>query len=252
MLTEKIMTDAKQLPIRFWWGFKRKEISRDTFLDKLGAVFLPATVQVMGHRLGALTAYLPIIPPENCSTDVPDEMALVVYRSVAEYEQASSSLEGRAYQLLHDAVFTSPSSSKGFPVLFEGELEQDQPYFLWSRSDQWQGAHCTFLLGRRPTGVTRAAFAANVQAALKSIAARRDDSDTPDTILVRVSRDVVSYCEMWAGSAIPNGECFYSVADTVNVLWKSPAYGVRAPSDLNKGDRWLRVSDKGEFLNLQF
>ena len=238
------------LPIRFWWGFKRRDVSRVDFLGKLASVFLPTTVQVMSRRLGALTGYLPIVPADHGCIDVPDELALVVYRSIAEYEQASGSLEGRAYQLLHDSVFAPPSSSKGFPVRFKGNLESNQPYFLWSQSADWMGGHSSLLLGRRPAGVSAEKFAENVTAALNALAQVSEDRK-PSTVLVRVSKNCLSYVELWAGTNIPNGDCFNTVASTVNTIMSSPAAPVAMPADLNEKS-WLHLSDSGEFLNLQF
>ncbi len=245
--------DAKLLSIRFWWGFKRKDLPREMFLDKLANVFLPATVQVMSRRLGALTGYLPVVPPDHGCFGVPDELALVVYRSIEEYEAASASVEGRAYHLLHDAVFDRPSSSNGFAERFDGNnLENGQPYFLWSTTGDWMEASCSFLLGRRPRGVSKQQFVDNVTAACRLMSSSRGEKTAPDTVLIRMSTNVVSYCEMWTGDSIPNGRCFNLLAESVTPVMRQVAAPQRVPFDFNTRTGWLSLSNRGEFLNLQF
>lgn len=240
-----------QLPIRFWWGFKRKDVARDQFVDTLGEVFVPATVQVMHHRQGALTAYLPIVPPDLGCIDVPDELALVVYKSVDEYERASATVEGRAYKLLHNSVFGPPSTSGSFPVRFTGDFETNKAYFLWSDSADWMNAHCTFFVGRRPQGVTSDQFVTNVASALAGLT-RGDKTNSPATVLVRASKNIVTYVEMWTGDSVPNADRSGKVAAVTNVLWKSVAAPVRAPHALNDSGKWLRFSASGDFVNVQF
>lgn len=242
----------EQLPIRFWWGFKRKDVARDQFVATLGDVFVPATVQVMHHRQGALTAYLPIVPPDLGCIDVPDELALVVYKSVEEYNRASETVEGRAYKLLHNSVFGPPSTSGSFPVRFGGEFEAGKAYFLWSDSADWMKAHCTCLVGRRPQGVAADTFLANVGAVLAGLSRGDDATRSPSAVLVRASKNIVTYVEMWTGDSVPNAERSGKVADTLNVLWRSVAAPVFAPRSLNESGKWLNISPAGDFINVQF
>lgn len=244
---------AEQLPIRLWWGFKRKDIGRADLLEQLRSVFLPATVQVMHRRLGALSAYLPVVLPDHGCIGVPDEMALVVYRSLEQYQAAMETLEGRAYQLLHQAVFQSPSSSNGFPVRFAHTLECNQPYFLWSRSDQWMESWSTVLVGRRPVGLKKAHFLEGVQQALVQIQQRQHEDNTPSAVLVRATSNVVSYFEMWTGNSIPNANTSNILASKVKVHMRSGASPHHVPFELNEaGKSWLSLSGEGEFINLQF
>lgn len=246
------MADSpKLLPIRFWWGFKRDDVTREAFLKALGDIFFPQTVDVMHRQLGALSGYLPVVPPAHGCLDVPDEMALVVYKSIPEYEAAMATLQGRSYQLLHDAIFRKPSSSNGFPILLEDEFESGQPYFVWSRANDWMNGHCNFIIGRRPQGVKVEQFHANLQAAAASMKRLSSDINSPDTVLIRATKNVATYCELWCGDGIPNGNCSGQFRAVANAIVAQTAITVRLPSYTTKTGG-LRVSDGGEFFNLQF
>ncbi len=141
------------LPVRVWLGYAlpqfRTAEGRSSFHEKLGGVFIPATVQLMAP-LG-LTAYLPTIVPSDRCPDVPDEVALVFYESFDAYNAArTSSTGGRAYQMLHSCVFNfdpnsdSPASNSGFPVHYHpiDFLSGEGRYFsLFDWPVNWQEGH---------------------------------------------------------------------------------------------------------------
>lgn len=245
------MAKQTSLPIRVYWGFKRPEIPHGEFLDKLGRIFLPMTIQVMGRRLGALSGYLPVIPPEHQLAGVPNELALVVYKSVAEYEQAGKALEAQAYQLLHDSVFAPPSSSRGFPRLFEETVAADQPYFARSRDDNFQSAAVSFLLGTRKPDQPPDAFLRAIADQVKANRAISEDRQ-PNVVIFRASQDCLSYWEIWSGRQIPNGDGIVPLRNLVNQLPCGPGAPVRAPENLSSAGHWLHLSPTGENLNFTF
>lgn len=240
---------AQPLPIRFWWGFKRKDVPRDRFISTLGDVFLPTTVQVMHERQGALSAYLPIVPPDLGCIDVPDELALVVYKSVAEYERATKTLDGRAYRLLHDSVFGPPSTSGSFPERFDGELQSGQATYLWSNSSDWMQGHCSFFLGRRLPRTSGEKFQRALNDVLCGMSPGSPES-TPSAILVRANSNIVTYVELWTGDSVPNAERMNKISDVSATLWKSVAAPVALSKPMDAAN--VRVSNSGDFLNLQF
>lgn len=148
------------LPVRVWLGYGRSEYrcaaGRDQFLERLGSIFIPATVQMM--QPWGLTAYLPTVMPvpSDSGSNIPDEIALVFYRSCEAYHQAAhASVGGRAYESLHSTVFNFdaatgvPASHSGFPVLFDMQsfLEQKQPYFsLFESHVDWQKGNTVTLV----------------------------------------------------------------------------------------------------------
>jgi hypothetical protein len=117
-----------------WRGYALDRSHMDGFYQTLGSTFIPITAQVM-CKLG-LTAYLPAIIPIDRTPMVPDEIALVFYRSQTEYQLgANETPAGRAYQKLHSSVFNFdvtrlglPASASGFPIMLEDVCESGQPY----------------------------------------------------------------------------------------------------------------------------
>lgn len=94
---------------RVWLGWRADRLRSPgrwkEFVDHLKRTFVPATWQMMG-RFGLL-AYVPSVLLEAQSDTLPDETALLVYRSVDDYKASFSTVVGRAYSLLHGAVFES-------------------------------------------------------------------------------------------------------------------------------------------------
>ncbi len=102
------------------------------FVERLGQLFMPFTVQM--QRQYGLTAYLPAVLPESKESTIPDEVALVFYRTQECYHEAKRSVGGRAYSELHELVFDMPASRSGFPKLLAAdEITPDQPYHLFER-----------------------------------------------------------------------------------------------------------------------
>lgn len=87
---------------------------RNTFFKDLGETFMPGT-PLMQAPLG-LSAYVPAVidPPEG--SDLPDEVAIIVYASRAVYDRfRSTSLSRRMYTKSHVAVFDMDRSAAMFP-----------------------------------------------------------------------------------------------------------------------------------------
>ncbi len=101
--------------VRVWRGWRIPGSNWAKFVRDLATVFIPATWQVMG-RLG-LQCYVPSVLAETKSPKLPDEVALLFYPSKAAYLAArSETVAGRAYSLLHQAVFnfsSPPASTTG-------------------------------------------------------------------------------------------------------------------------------------------
>lgn len=105
------------------------------------------------QRLFHLAAYLPAVVPTARPDGLPDEIALVFYRTQQDYMNASLAAGGRAYSLFHSAVFNlDPDASlSGFPAAFSGRLAQDAPVHLFSEPVDWQRGFAQVFVGaRRP------------------------------------------------------------------------------------------------------
>ena len=140
-------------PVRVFRGRKKTGVRRDIFVEHLGQLFMPFTVQM--QRQYGLTAYLPAVLPESKESTIPDEVALVFYRTQQCYHEAKRSVGGRAYNELHELVFDMPASRSGFPKLLAAdEITPDQPYHLFERSIDWQNGYCRLFVGTRKADVT--------------------------------------------------------------------------------------------------
>src|SRR6516225_9758489 len=80
--------------VRVFRGRKKADTRRDAFVQRLEQLFMPVTIQM--QRLYGLTAYLPAVLPEHQSA-IPDEVALVFYRTQECYHEAKRCIGGRAY-----------------------------------------------------------------------------------------------------------------------------------------------------------
>lgn len=129
---------ADDWPVRVWIGYGLDTLihpDRTAFYRTLGSVFIPATVQLM--RPWGLTAYLPTVLNADSNPHVPDEVALVYYRSQQAYHRACTySVGGRAYVRLHQTAFRftpedgSAGSHSGFPARFTTSARLPEQTYL--------------------------------------------------------------------------------------------------------------------------
>jgi hypothetical protein len=108
--------------LRVWRGWRLDALKRERFEEHLSATFIPATAQLMAQF--GLQCYIPGLPrpvPEPGSPDavtdpVPDEVALLFYRSRRDYDAARDTVAGRTYSLLHEAAFRFGTPTPGAPT----------------------------------------------------------------------------------------------------------------------------------------
>ena len=133
--------------VRVFRGRKNGRVKRNVFIEKLRTVFMPMTVQM--QRLFGLTAYLPAVLPETKSEGMPDEIALVFYRTQGAYHEAKRCVGGRSYSELHQLLFDMPASASSFPEMFTGEVQPDKAYHLFPKSVDWQIGSVRLYAGNR-------------------------------------------------------------------------------------------------------
>jgi hypothetical protein len=154
--------------IRVWRGYSNPAMTLEEFLERLGTVFVPATVllQIDAGLDGYLPTVLGGLPGKPAS--VPDETALVLWDVQQAYRDGFKTLGVRAYHLIHGAVYT-PQSSAEFPVMFAGELTAEQPCHLFADPADWMHGEAVHMAGARPQELEPPAFRAAVAQALASI-----------------------------------------------------------------------------------
>ena len=141
---------------RVFAGYKLPDVSTEKFYAELGQTFMPGT-PYMQAELG-LTAYIPAVLDVNmlfslsASKQVPDEVALIGYSSLKEYQLArTKSLRRRMYTHSHLAVFNMKAAGGGgqFPGPIEEPTRRENrlSWFLFDENTDWQKGHTTLFVG---------------------------------------------------------------------------------------------------------
>lgn len=141
--------------VRVWRGFRLPDLSISNFFDKLGSVFVPATVKLQINA--GLHSYTPTVPAgmEGKPDYVPDETAILFWTSQATYWNGFTRLAVRTYTLTHNGVYVtsgSPLSRADFPVAFSGvkSLRTDAPVFLFEQDADWMNGAIRHIVAERP------------------------------------------------------------------------------------------------------
>jgi hypothetical protein len=227
--------------VRVFRGRKREGLAHDVFLQKLGAVFMPITVQM--QRLYGLTAYLPAVLPPDHPAGLPDEIALVFYRTQEAYTFAKRCAGGRAYSELHDLVFDMPKSPSTFPRAFGGEIQFEQAYHLLAGRVDWQAGRSRVFVGARTETLAPEEFRAQIAAR----AAKLQKTAGVDAGILCVSADWL-VCWTHGPDDLPSAV----FADITTMVLDREARALAVPPDLSVPYDGLQVSPAGDFLNLQF
>jgi hypothetical protein len=232
--------------VRVFRGRKKAGVRRDIFVERLGQLFMPFTVQM--QRQYGLTAYLPAVLPESKEGTIPDEVALVFYRTQECYGEAKRRVGGRAYSELHELVFDMPASRSGFPKLLAAdEITPDQPYHLFERSIDWQTGYCRLFVGTRKADEGSDAFLASVAKAARRVQA--DPRSLDAAIFSATSEWVVWWDHSPTGIATGPVHHLEAVA---NLVHASAARRLRVPANLLEPYAGLSLNAQTDFVNLQF
>jgi hypothetical protein len=183
--------------VRVWRGFRLATSQPADFLQQLGSIFIPATAVL--QRLYGLTAYLPTVLPTNKPGGVPDEIAIVFYKTQQAYTDTSLIVAGRAYSALHKTVFAFPASLSDFPAKLKSAVIFDQPYYLFDEEVDWQQGFSQVFVGARPQSSSQATFQSQFRDFFL------DQQNRPaagcNGGLFCVSADYVVYWEHWESEA---------------------------------------------------
>ncbi|MDQ4086585.1 MAG: hypothetical protein M3177_01005 [Pseudomonadota bacterium] len=229
--------------VRVFRGRKHAGAPHQGFVKRLETVFMPMTVQM--QRLYGLTAYLPAVLPASDGT-LPDEVALVFYRTQASYHEAKRCIGGRAYSELHDLAFDMPASRSGFPILLEGDrIRSDQPYHLFEAAVDWQGGESRILVGRRKAAQAPAEFLDAVGSAARRV---QQEAQSIDAAIFVATDEMILWWDH-APTGLGAVDYFEDVADTV---YAAAPRRLRIPTDLTEPFVGISVKDEGDFLNFQF
>ncbi len=244
MVTAKVPPDA----VRVWRGFKLETLSPKDFLAALGSIFIPATAQL--QRLYGLTAYLPTVLPLDKPSGVPDEIALVFYRTQKAYDDTKLTVPGRAYSSLHSTVFGFPQSESGFPGALGDRLKFDTPYCLFSDRADWMSGVTRVFVGTRPDGTTSRTFALGLVKFAKGLQQHRPKG--LDGAVLHATEGWVLYWEHWtSGAAARKGSRLSTLQQLARPVLSQPYRAMPIPMKLTARYAGLTVKG-GESFNVQF
>ncbi len=232
--------------VRVWRGYRADPISADKFREKLGDVFIPGTVQIMG-KMG-LTAYLPSLLPES-SLNIPNEIAIVFYKTKETYYKTFDATAGRLYGLLHQSIFSKSQSKSGFPILLEDAIEFDQAYFLIDKNIDWYHGDTTVYVGTRNESQDIESYKDDVLEVLKTV--QNSPDGQRDGVITCVNQDYVVYWEHWHNKNGQNKDTINQLSKVTRAIVNKPSTNVIVSADFTAPYEGIAL--KGEdSLNILF
>ena len=231
--------------VRVFRGRKKAGSRQEEFVQRLEQMFIPITVQM--QRLYGLTAYLPALLPESSSSMLPEEVALVFYRTQESYHEAKRCIGGRAYSELHELAFDVPASRSGFPQLFGSDrIMADQPYYLFERSVDWQTGGSRLFVGTRRTDAKSDAFLAGVAKVARQVQAQ------PQSLDAAIFSATGDWLVWWDHSPVQLEDPVPYFEGLADVVCASAARRLRVPPDLTEPYAGISLNSQGDFINLVF
>jgi len=225
--------------VRVWRGRRRADLAENEFFDKLGKVFMPFTVQM--QRLYGLTAYLPaVIHGED---GLPDEIALVFYKTRKAYDDAKKYPGGQAYSDLHSVVFDLGKSSSGFPEFLGQSFSLDKPYYLLQMHADWKKGIAQLYVGHRRKGLSLKDYCLNLQLEAQNI---QKNPGAIDGAILFATKDWMIY---WQHSTVGNAP-ISTFSQTTESIMKKEANCEEIPTAFFSPVNL--VASPGDFFNFQF
>ena len=234
--------------VRVWRGFRLQTQTADDFLTALSTIFIPATAIL--QRLYGLIAYLPTVLPKSKPAGIPDEIAIVFYRSQQAYNDTKLIVAGRTYSKLHSAVFAFPASLSAFPVLLGSTLGVDIPYFLFSDAVDWQTGYSQVYVGARKPDMTTEDFTARTLRYLQGVQKNRPNG--MDGAIACVSATSMVYWEHWKDEAASMKGHIANLAALSDRVLLQPHQGVQVNPSLNAHDPGITGGVEGKSFNILF
>jgi hypothetical protein len=230
--------------VRVFRGKRRSSLPADRFLQQLGTVFMPLTVQM--QRLYGLTAYLPAVLPVEHPPGLPDEIALVFYRTQAAYHDAKQCVGGRAYSVLHDLVFDMEASVSQFPAPLAEAIEFDHAYHLFPAAVDWQLGVVQLYVGTCVATLTADAFRREVGKRARQL------QQSPAGIDAAILCVAQGWLICWAHAS---GEALAPIAvfdDVTAKVFAAEPRRLSVAHDLTVAYPGFQLSSGGEFVSLLF
>lgn len=157
--------------VRVWRGFRSPQLAESDFFERLGSVFIPATVLMQIEN--GLDVYIPTIPeghPDKPAT-VPGETAVLFWETAEAHDRAFDTLASRTYTLTHGAVYTAESRADA-PLLFSGDLIGNTSYYLFENPVDWMHADVNHLVAAPPADMSAETWYRRITTAVAGVQRR--------------------------------------------------------------------------------
>ncbi len=238
--------------VRVWRGYKANSIDNSRFFKLLGTVFIPGT-PLFQAPLG-LTAYLPAILSADAPDFIPDEIALVFYKSKEKYKETFKTIAGRAYGALHGTVFSfskEKRSTSAWPKLLKDIFVFDTPYYLFNLPIDWQkGIAVLYVAGNTP-GMTKTDFKNSLFQYLKRLQKTRPIG--LDGAIVVATGSYFIYWEHWLNSSFRNKYSNINELNSFSVEYlKGDAVEIKSSGNIYSPNPGLKAIVGGEIFNFSF
>ena len=227
--------------VRLWLGYKASTLTYPQFYTELGTTFVPSCATL--EPLLGLTAYYSALPTlAKATTNLPDQTALMFWKTTQAHGQAQATLAERAYLDLHTIVYDVALCKSLTPIALKGAAKMNQAYFLIAKNSDWMLGGARHLLGARPAGVKPAAFAKQV--ASWAAAYQSSPSAGADGALLYATTDMVVFWEHWPAKKAASAH-FSALAALVTPFLKQDAKPAAVPGDLWKPWPGLKLTVPG-------
>lgn len=238
--------------VRVWRGFRLPDLSLEDFYNKLGTVFVPATVKMQIDA--GLYSYTPTVLAGLVDKPdyVPDETAILFWKSPEIYWNGFTRLAVRTYTLTHNGVYITQNnqSRADFPIFFGGSLTADQPVYLFEKPADWMHGSVHHLVAARPKNIDLTTFQSSIAKILSNI-----QKQVPlEGAIACVGNDYLVYWELGSiASGVKQPPSGISLFQALLTDWNKTF--VPAPTFLPIGlwDEWTGMDVRaGSSFNMQF
>lgn len=116
--------------VRLWLGWRAGHIASSesgwkSFKKSLAETFIPATWEIMSGF--GLRTYVPSVFSPTGADGLPEEVALLCYSTEQAYEASKASVVGRAYAVMHRALFEFDAAVRKSKAAWAGSQDPDKP-----------------------------------------------------------------------------------------------------------------------------
>lgn len=214
--------------VHVWRGYKIPSQTYKQFSEFLGERFVPACC-LLQPNIG-LHAYVPSMPSQiDKPLNVPDQTALMFWKSPEIYKEGFKTVAVRTYTSMHSLVYDDTSKS-GFPIAFEGVLEEDQPYYLINQKADWMHGSIRHLVGSKKDNQTQQEFLTEIGQWVKQY--HESPSSGADGSLLCIGKGFVVFWEHWPEDSICTDSAFNELAKMVTPFLKKMTVPTELPAGL--------------------